>query len=65
MIDTIDRIVEIVFEAQGEMTLNQLCQPGVQEYIVQKTSESIEAEVEKWVKALWEIVKLEEGVCGD
>ena len=58
--DPIDRIVGMVFDAQGDMTLNELCLPGIRDFIAQKVSEGITAEFEDWHNATCEITRLEE-----
>lgn len=42
-------LVDIVFEAQGGMTLNDLCQPGVQEHVADKCRERIGAALDEHV----------------
>lgn len=57
--DPIDRLIALVFDAQGEMTMNELCGPGANEEVRRRAGEQIEAEFEKWFKAKVKLRHLE------
>ena len=59
MIDPIDRIVDIVFQAQGELTLNEMCSKG-RELVAIKAREELNNEFEIWFRAKWKLAKLED-----
>lgn len=60
MTDPIDRIIEIIFRAQGGMTLDSLCTPGAKTRLRRRCEEELEREVEAWFQAKWKLAELEE-----
>ena len=63
--DPIARIVDLVFDAQKDMTLTELWDPGIREIVASRVSEGITAEFERWHEAKCEITRLEEQSAGE
>jgi len=58
MTDPIERIISIIFRAQGEMTMDDLCSPGSEHRVYCKVMEQVGQEVDQWFRAKYELMRL-------
>jgi len=62
MTDPVDRIIDIVFRAQGELTLNELRTPHVQFLVAKKARDDLCNEFVKWFRAKMKLNKLQKKI---